>query len=229
MYLFACIKEHSQRVPNKNFRELDNSGTQLYQRFIKEFHNDKYPLYIDTDSNKIIDYCNKNTTLTNVCCYKRKKELCGDKVSTDLLIENCINSFELPDNKYMAHIFVTAPFFKFNSLIEAYENIKNHNSDSIFSAEIIKKRLWKRTGHWIKALRPLNHNPKKLEQTQDLPDIYIENSIFYIFKIGSFKKFKYRLCGTSMGHVLPFPENIDIDTEKDWEVCKKLMKGYIVC
>lgn len=219
MYLFTCIKEHSQRVPNKNFRILGDK--KLYQILIDKIINTKYTLFVDTDSTEIIDYCKG---IKNIYCYYRNKKLRGDSVSTDLLIKNCINMYNL-NLGYMVHLFVTAPFFNIEVLPKICSNIIRHNLDSMFSANIIKKRLWKRD--IFNVLEPINHNPKKLKQTQDLPNIYIENSIFYIFSIKKFKKYGYRICGKSEPLILEYPENIDIDTEEDWELCEKIVRDKI--
>jgi hypothetical protein len=51
--------------------------------------------------------------------------------------------------------------------------------DSIVSCTKLNTRLWRREKY---GLCPVNHNPLKLEQTQDLAPFYEENSAFYMLR-----------------------------------------------
>ena len=83
MKIFVPIKENSQRVKNKNFREI-NSET-LYERLIQKFSN--YEIYIDTDSERVFQ---ETLVYDNVTPYYRDKNLIGDEVSVCDLISNFI-------------------------------------------------------------------------------------------------------------------------------------------
>jgi CMP-N-acetylneuraminic acid synthetase len=221
MLLFLTVKENSQRVPRKNFRKLGKE--ELYLRCINKFSK-KYQMIVDTDSDEIF---NKIYNFKNVYTYKRAKHLIGDEVSTDELIKDCITrlnyNMNLPKDPIICHVFATAPFLKLETLQHAEKVFMNpiNNCDSLFSADFIQKRLWRKESY---GLSPVNHNPLKLEQTQDLPPLYIENSIFYIFNKHIFEKYNCRICGNSMPCSVEFPENIDIDTEEDFNLCKKIIK-----
>jgi len=62
----------------------------------------------------------------------------------------------------------------------------------------------------------------KLEQTQDLPVYYEENSLFYIFNSDYFLKTNARVGINPYFYVNNYPENIDIDTEDDWKLVESL-------
>ena len=64
----------------------------------------------------------------------------------------------------------------------------------------------------------MNHNPLKLERTQDLPIMYEENSAFYMFESGSFLRTSSRVGVDPYFYEVSFPENIDIDTESDFSM-----------
>lgn len=91
--------------------------------------------------------------------------------------------------------------------------------DSVVSANIIQSRLWRKETY---GYCPINHNPMKLEETQKLPIIYEENSSFYMFNSDKFITQNNRICGKFMFYGLKFPENVDIDTEDDWEFVQKI-------
>ena len=73
---------------------------------------------------------------------------------------------------------------------------------------------------------PINHNPIKLEQTQDLPTLYEENSAFYIFKSIDFIKSHNRIGVKPFFYAVEPPENLDIDIESDWKLVKALEEVY---
>ena len=208
MIIFIPIKEHSERVPNKNFRFLDDKKLYLRQinKFRKHFH-----IYVDTDSDEIY---NELSTYTNVTVYYRETNLIGDDTSVNLLIKNLITKYNIED--FVCQIHVTSPFLN----PETIKNINLKDYDSIVSCDIIQSRIWKNEKI---GMIPINHNPMKLEKTQDLEKIYVENSGFYIFKSETFLKYNNRIGINSKFIELKFPENVDIDTEDDWDLVKKLI------
>ena len=64
---------------------------------------------------------------------------------------------------------------------------------------------------------PINHNPMKLEQTQDLPLYYMENSYLYTF-LPKVLEYNNRIGYNPYIMEIGFPYNLDIDTEEDWKV-----------
>jgi CMP-N-acetylneuraminic acid synthetase len=69
----------------------------------------------------------------------------------------------------------------------------------------------------------VNHNPRELLRTQDLPALYEENSCLYVFSRESFKKSENRRIGNIP---LMFPisslEAVDIDEEEDFVLAEML-------
>lgn len=206
MIIFVPIKEKSQRVPNKNFRNF--GGTPLYKHVLRKFKD--HQVFVDTDSDEIIRECQIDSSLSHITAYKRKPELCGHKVSVCDLILNFINQFKVQD--YVTQMHVTSPFLTPEVLESAFEKINNH--DSVVSCNVINSRLWRKE---VYGYCPVNHNPLKMEQTQDLPRLYEENSAFYIFKPEVIKKFGNRIGQTPYFYEIEEPYNIDIDTETDWQ------------
>jgi N-acylneuraminate cytidylyltransferase len=210
MIIFIPIKKHSERVPKKNFRLLNN--TPLYLHQINKFRKD-FKVYVDTDSDEIYTTL---SDLDNVVVYKRESNLIGDDTSVNLLIKNLITKYNIDD--YICQIHVTSPFLK----PETIKNINlNNDYDSYASADIIQSRIWKEENI---GFIPINHNPMKLEKTQDLSKYYVENSGFYIFNSKTFLKYENRIGINPQFIELSFPENEDIDNEKDWDLVLKLNK-----
>ncbi len=214
MIIFIPIKEKSQRVPNKNFRLVE--GIPLYKRCLYKFKN--INVFVDTDSVEIINSINTDNRLRHVTPYFRNEELHGHEISVCDIIKSFIIKFNI-SNEIICQTHVTSPFLNFKTLISASEKMCNH--DSVVSCNNYQNRLWREESY---GYCPINHNPLKLEQTQDLPKYYEENSLFYIFNSDQFLKTNCRVGSNPYFFVNNYPENIDIDTEDDWELVKLLTK-----
>jgi CMP-N,N'-diacetyllegionaminic acid synthase len=219
MIIYVPIKELSQRVPNKNFRKLGKES--LYIRCLKKLKN--YKVFIDTDSEKIIETIKSDNTLNHVVPFKRSKSLEGHEVSVCDLIEDFIKRFSIV-NKTICQLHVTSPFLKEDTITSASLKLDEKIS-SVVSCNIYQSRLWRKEEY---GYCPVNHNPTKLEQTQDLPAFYEENSLFYIFNSDEFIRSKLRVSNNPYFYPCSFPENLDIDTEEDWNLCESLIKTGVI-
>ena len=206
MVIYIPIKENSQRVPRKNFRVFNDEP--LYKHTLLKYANDK--VFVDTDSDEIYNEINRDDRLNNVCVFKRDKHLIGDTVSVCDLLKNFIKKFDITEP--VAQIHVTSPFLLDSTLRKCYDMIGDY--DSIVSCNLHQTRFWRKEAY---GYCPVNHNPTKLEQTQDLPAFYEENSAFYIFKPSVLLKHGNRIGQNPYFFVLNEPENLDIDTEQDWD------------
>jgi CMP-N-acetylneuraminic acid synthetase len=214
MIVFIPIKEKSQRVPNKNFRELE--GESLYKRCLLKLA--KFKVFVDTDSEKIISEIKSDSRLDHVKTYLRDPDLVGHKVSVCKLIERFIERSCIAGED-VCQVHVTSPFLSSETLEEAMKYMKNH--DSVVACNSYQNRLWRKEEY---GYCPINHNPLRLEQTQDLPVFYEENSLFYIFNSSSFLKSLSRVGSNPYFYTCGFPENLDIDTEDDWNLISGLLK-----
>jgi len=235
--IFIPIKEHSERVPRKNFREF--CGKPLYLHTLYKYDGLDVKIFINTDSEEIeneIKKEQKKGRLFNVNVIRRKNKLIGDDVSVNLLIQDFLDEKYVEWNDWIAQIHVTTPFLNAETVIKSLEymlikglirhedKFKNKigEYDSATSVTIHRARLWRNESY---GFCPVNHNPMKLEKTQDLPVLYEENSCFYIFNRNNFNKIGgYRVGKMPYFSTIYFPENLDIDTEEDMDMCLKLSK-----
>lgn len=213
MIVFIPIKHNSQRVHRKNFRIFN--GEPLYKHTLLKYTQDM--VYVDTDSDEIYKEINNDRRLWNVIAFKREQELIGDKVSVCDLIENFIKKFDI--KKPIAQIHVTSPFLLDKTLREAYNKTEHH--DSVVSCTKYQTRFWRKETY---GYCPVNHNPGKLEQTQDLPAFYEENSAFYIFNPDVLINTGNRIGKNPFFFELKEPESLDIDTEDDWKKVNTILE-----
>lgn len=209
MIIYIPIKNNSQRVPNKNFRIFN--GLPLWEHMINKLR--RYTVYVDTDSESIIKQCEDKPWVN---AYQRDEHLIGDYISVIDLLINFRDSFKI--NDVIAQIHVTSPFFNIKHLNQAEERMRIH--DSVFSVDVVQDRFWRKEAY---GYVPINHNPLKLEQTQDLPKFYKENSYLYMFN-SSVLDFGNRIGRNPYALEIEYPYNIDIDTENDWEYAVEVNK-----
>ena len=206
MNIFIPIKQNSQRVPRKNFRLFN--GEPLYKHTLLKYPHDN--VYVDTDSNEIYDAIKSDERLLNVEVFKRNPRLIGDTVSVCDLIKNFIHTYQIEGP--IVQIHVTSPFLLYKTVKDGYNMICEH--DSVVACNVHQTRLWRKEEY---GFCPINHNPLRLEQTQDLPKCYEENSAFYIFQPNIIIETGNRVGKNPHFFEVKEPENLDIDTEEDWQ------------
>ncbi|MCJ8329403.1 MAG: acylneuraminate cytidylyltransferase family protein [Lentisphaeria bacterium] len=204
------IKDHSERVSGKNFREF--CGKPLYHHIIntldKTYAIDE--IIINTDSERI--NLEASSLSPKVTVHMRPDELYGDFVST-----NTIFAYDLENSEADIYLqtHATNPLLKAETIANALRYFcEQEEFDSLFSVTEFKSRFYHHTA------KAINHNPQELLRTQDLDSLYEENSCFYIFDKGSFASTNARIGKHPKLHVTPKLESIDIDDEVTWELPK---------
>ena len=216
------MKEHSERIPGKNFKLLNGQPLFFYIADTLKKTNKFIKLIINTDSDEIIKLA-QNRYKSWVQIKKRKENLCGDFISMNKIIASDIEEENSDYHFFQTHS--TNPFLSDKVIKEAIDsytkNIIKSKYDSMFSVNSLYTRLYN------KEMQPINHDISELLRTQDLDVIYEENSNFYMFSKESFK-----IKNARVG-INPFPftmksdriTSLDIDFPEDWDFAEKLISG----
>jgi CMP-N-acetylneuraminic acid synthetase len=215
------FKVNSERVPNKNFKSI--GGKYLYKWMLEKLIMCHFidEVIINTDADNLIDHDNIFSN-DKVNIRKRRKEICGDHTSMNLVIEDDVKN-SLGDIYIMTH--TTNPLLSTDTINRAFElflnkSTKLHECDSLFSVNRIQTRFYKKSGI------PINHNPKDLARTQDLEAYYEENSNLYIFTKDSFNSSSSRIGINPYLFETPRIESFEIDDKEDWFIVEKLLQNY---
>lgn len=208
------IKEHSERVKSKNFRDFN--GKPLYHHILetlqKTYAVDE--IIINTDSQIV---ANEAPKLWNkVKIHMRPAELIGDFVSVNKLIKFDI---ENSDGEIYLQTHATNPLLKAETIaksIKRFAEIEGEDSDSLFTVNRFQTRFYTHDG------KPINHKPEELLRTQDLNPVYEENSCIYMFTKVSFSKNERRIGETPILFETPHIESIDIDDEFSFKLAEIL-------
>src|SRR5215207_2523014 len=209
------MRHHSQRVPGKNYRLL--VGRPLFHHIIETLLSvsEINEVVVDTDSEPVMDGLRKN--FPDVRIIDRPQGLRADDIPmNDILIHDT--------NLYPADFYLqthsTNPLLKPETVSQAISfflaDYPSH--DSLFSVTRLQTRLYDQHG------QAMNHNPKELIQTQDLPPVYEENSCLYIFNRANLIAKQHRISDLPLMLEIPADEAWDIDEELDFEICEFLLK-----
>ena len=207
------IKLGSKRVPQKNIKPFYD-GTPLMS-FIQKvcLESDRIDeTYIYCSDEKVKDYI-----LDGVKFLKRPEFLNGDNINANDFIREFMKSVDA-DIYVNAH--TTSPFAKVETINDCIDKVKSGDYDSAFCAENIKAFMWKDG-------TPINFNPDKFPRTQDLPDIYAETSIAYVFKKETFEKYNRRVGVKPFIKEVSKIEAMDIDYPEDFEIANIIYKEII--
>jgi N-acylneuraminate cytidylyltransferase len=208
------MKAHSERVPNKNIRNLN--GKPLFHWIMENLSKSKYidEIIINTDSAEIAKSAMDNF---NVTILERPNYLLGDMVGIQPLIEYDLSN---TDGEYYLQTHSTNPLLKSETIdcaIECFFSQTKH--DALFSVTEIKTRFYWPNGNGI------NHDPRILIRTQDLDPIYEENSCFYLFSKETNKKTGNRLGSNPFMYPIDKLEAVDIDNMEDLYFADFLLKN----
>lgn len=210
------MRHHSERVPEKNYRPL--AGKPLYAYILEALLQVEQIelIVVNTDSDEISQGITQ--AFPAVRLLDRPASLrAGDIPMNDVIAHDV----GLVDSRFYLQTHSTNPLLKPETIAAAIASFESNypECDSLFAVTRLQTRLWTKAGE------PINHNPTELLRTQDLEPIYEENSCFYLFERERFKQSGNRIGDQPLLFEVSFPENLDIDTEEDWDLLEALISG----
>ena len=217
MKLIALVpmRHNSQRVPGKNYRDL--AGKPLYQHIIETLLavSDINDIVVDTDSDPVMNGLRIN--FPQVRIINRPEHLRADNTPmNEILIHD---TGQYPADFYL-QTHSTNPLLKAETISKAIQSFNENypKLDSLFSVTRWQTRFYDKEGNAV------NHNPRELIQTQDLPPMYEENSCIYIFNRENLIAKRHRIGDHPLMFEIPRLEAVDIDEESDFQIADLLMR-----
>lgn len=207
------IKLDSKRIPGKNIKPFYD-GTPLMS-FIQRACLQARTI------DEVYIYCSdeavKPYVLPGVIFLKRPKYLDNDNINANDFIKEFMKEIDA-DIYVNAH--TTSPFAKPETLDELVNRVASGNYDSAFCAQVIRTFMWE-------GGIPINFDPDRFPRTQDLPPIYGETSIAYVFSKECFLKHNRRLGTKPYIKEVDKIEAIDIDYPEDFDIANAIYKELI--
>lgn len=212
------MRHHSQRVPGKNYRSL--AGKPLFHHILETLL--AVPeidcLIVDTDSAPIMDGVRR--FFPQVKLLERPEHLRADDVPMNDILLYDTSQVEAD---FFLQTHSTNPLLKAGTVSRAIQTFVSTypERDSLFSVTRLQTRLYFQDG------RAINHNPRELIQTQDLPPVYEENSCLYLFTRQNLIQWHHRIGPRPIMYEIPAEEAWDIDEELDFKICDLLLKRQL--
>lgn len=208
------MRHHSQRVPGKNYRLLN--GKPLYQHIISTLQQvpEIEKIVVDTDSQEIISGLQRS--FPEVLVIDRPELLRADTISMNDILLYDISQVQA-DLYLQTHS--TNPLLTAASITRAIQTMMAAlpEKDSLFSVTRLQTRLYDHNG------KAMNHDPRVLIQTQDLPPVYEENSCIYIFPPSTLQKNRTRIGERPILFETDPDESWDIDEEIDFKLVELIL------
>jgi len=217
---FVPMRHDSKRVIGKNYRQI--AGKPLYAWIIETLL--AVPeidiVMVDTDSEPILEGLARD--YPRVKAILRPETLRADTVPmNDILL---YDTQQIKANLYL-QTHSTNPLLKSKTISNAIQAFKQAwpEKDSLFGVTRWQTRLYDAEG------RAINHNPKELLRTQDLPPVYEENSTLYLFTRENLLKYHHRIGERPLLYEVPALEAVDIDEEADFAIAEALLEHEKKC
>lgn len=207
------IKMESKRIPQKNIKPFFD-GTPLMS-FIQQACLDSGVIdetYIYCSNDDVIPY-----VLPGVKYLNRPKYLDGDDINANDFIREFMESV---DGDIYVNAHTTSPFAKPSTIAELVNKVASREYDSAFCVETIRTFMWENG-------KPINFDPDHFPRTQDLPQIFAETSIAYVFRKETFQRFNRRLGERPYIKEVGRIEAMDIDYPEDFEIANAIYKEII--
>lgn len=212
---FVPMRHDSKRVPGKNYRHI--AGKPLYAWIIETLLAvpEIDVVMVDTDSAPILEGLAKQ--YPHVKAILRPEALRADTIPMNDILLHDIAQIEA-DLYLQTHS--TNPLLKSSTISHAIQAFKQSwpEKDSLFGVTRWQTRLYDAEG------KAINHNPRELLRTQDLPPVYEENSTLYLFTRANLLKYHHRIGERPMLFEVPVLEAVDIDEEADFAIAEALLE-----
>ena len=208
------MRHESERVPGKNYRLV--AGRPLYAYILESLLQcpEIGGVVVDTDSPVIRE--GVATSYPSVVLLERPEYLRAGEIPVNVILQHDMET--VPAELYL-QTHSTNPLLRPQTISRAINEFReDREHDSLFSVTPFQDRLW------FPDARPVNHDPRHLLRTQDLPALYLENSCLYLFRQETFLKNLNRI-GTAPRLFLIGPEEAwDVDEEVDLLVVETLLR-----
>lgn len=204
------IKEYSERLPRKNFREFN--GRPLYHWILDTLQSvDEIDhIIVNTDADRVIEEAPEQF---DVEVSIRPEQLRDDEVTTNII------RYELDrtDSDVYIHTYCTCPLLTAETISEAIQEfVKSDEHDSLLPVTKRQKRFYD------EEFKPVNHDPYDLSPSQDLSPLYEDNSVLFMYTKETFEKTGHRIGENPLPFEIDEREAIEIDYLSEFELAENI-------
>ena len=208
------VRKGSQRIKNKNFKKFASSN--LLEIKISSLKKVKLidKIIVSTDSDLAIKIAKKN----EINFHRREPYFASSKCTNSDFFENLAKSIE---GDFLMYTPCTAPLVKTKTINDFLKKFLTFypKHDSMNTINFVKEHLWLNN-------KPMNYNPKKSPNTQDLPNIMKLTYGINIISRKDMIKNKNVLGKKPFFYNISEVEGIDVDNPLDFDVAEYLFKKF---
>lgn len=209
----VTVRKGSQRVKNKNFKTFARKNLLIHKIEVLKKIKELDEIIINTDSSKAINIAKK----LNVGFYKREKYFASSTCTNSDFWSNIAKNTK---SKYIMFTHCTNPMVTektYREFVKVFEKNKKH-FDSFNTVSEVKEFLF------LKG-KPINFNPKKTPNSQDLPEIFKLNFAINILLTKQMYKTKTLIGKKPYFFKLNQIEGYDINTPLEFSFAEHLFKN----
>jgi len=219
---FTIVKDYSERLPGKNF--LDLEGTPLWRHTVNRFSS--HEVFVNTDSGRLLS-ADDSTIPDSVKIYKRSQEHVDWEAESDrrgspvnAMLGEFFEKYVDEDDEPVVLFHVTSPFVRLETILDASRHLGAYSS--VHSVQRIRDFAWLEGGgdHY-----PVNFSEDIVARTQDLPSLLLSRGAFFILTKEAFSRNSSRDARPRYFYELSPVESIEIDTSGDFALAQAVAKG----
>lgn len=210
---FVPSKLNSQRLPQKNIREL--GGTPLVNHVLRT-------LAAVDEIDDVVIYASDDRIMAAVddpsaCRYvERPIELDGDDATVQDFVGGFLRDVE---GDVIVLLHVTSPFMSVDTVRECTRAVACGEYESAFAAQEVHRFAWF-------GGKPLNYSlDRPTPRTQDLEPVVVEQSGLYVFTRDLFERTGRRIADRPFIKVVDGTEGHDIDTAEEFALAEMIVAG----
>ncbi len=206
------IKENSERLPGKNFRDFN--GRPLYHWILDTLEDvdEIDEIIVNTDATDVIENA---SDLFDVEISVRPERLRDEEVTTNII------KYEVERNNsdIFLHTYCTNPLLTAKTISKAINQfVDSDKHDSLLP--VTKRQMW----YYDADFEPINHDPHELDRTQDMEPVYEDNGAMYMYTEETINKTGHRIGENPLVFEIDEIEATDIDVLADFKLAECLHK-----
>lgn len=158
----------------------------------------------------------------------RPAEISNDTATSESALRHVLDEESRqgrPDPDLVVFLQGTSPVRAEDDIDRAIETLRREGADSLVSVVPFHVFIWRRNAD---TAWPIDYDPRSRPRRQDRDPEYMENGSIYVFKPWVLRTFDSRLGGKIALHVMDDWSFVDINDERDLELCEWVMLRHQV-
>ena len=221
IYCVIPARGGSKRIKNKNVIFFNKKPIIYYPITVAKKTNLFKKIIVSTDSKKIKLIAEK---FGEYVPYLRDKKISDDKTTTKEVLIDSIKKNKLSGD-YIFLLYPSTPLLKKEYLINGLKKIKKGKADCLISVKEFESNPYRSLKQNKQKYLEFNNPKFEKKNSQDLPKLFFDAGMFYIFRINKFLHNKNLLPKKTIGFILKKYSSIDINEKIDLKYTRLLFKS----